>query len=149
MIKTGNFEQYIDQKVNRVYAKEGIAMVHKIATPTQRRDGQLVYSQKSTVDFIGILDGGTLIAFDTKETKDDVLRMQMIKPHQVEYLTKVAAYGGLAFLLIRIGKPARYFKLELGYEWRIAHWDKRRSMAIADLERLGVEREEGWYLGKI
>jgi hypothetical protein len=88
------------------YQRSGLAVVTKHEVrKVRRRDGSVIYAQKSVSDFTGVLAGGRFVAFDAKSLRRPT---QTWKPdarqlHQLAYLRQVAALGGLAFYLVRNG----------------------------------------------
>lgn len=105
---------------NEQYEKRGIALIQKIPTPikpvefdTVKRTIKLAYfEQKSTVDYIGIMQGIPL-CFDAKETAQKSLPLSNIHAHQLEYMTKFTRQGGIAFLLVHFTAENAYFLLPL------------------------------------
>ena len=105
---------------NEQYEKRGIALIQKIPTPikpvefdTVKRTIKLAYfEQKSTVDYIGLMQGIPL-CFDAKETAQKSLPLGNIHEHQVEYMTKFAEQGGIAFLIVHFTSENAYFLLPL------------------------------------
>lgn len=103
---------------NLVYQHKGIAVVQKIPTPfkpIRDRKGnfsKLIPAKKSTVDFIGCLNGRG-IAFDAKETKRPSLPLDNVHEHQVRYLKRYKDCGGYAFLLVRFVKHQETYILPI------------------------------------
>lgn len=103
---------------NRAYMLKGIAVIQKVATPFKPlRDKQgnfsrLIPAEKSTVDFIGCLNGRAL-AFDAKETKRPSLPLANVHEHQTHYLLRYRDCGGHAFLLVRFVKERETFILPI------------------------------------
>jgi recombination protein U len=102
-------EQEIESS-NLVYQHKGIAVIQKIATPfkpIRDRKGnfsKLIPAKKSTVDFIGCLNGRG-IAFDAKETIERTsFPLRNVHDHQTRYLKRYKDCGGYAFLLVRFVK---------------------------------------------
>lgn len=71
----------------------------------RRRDGSVIYAQKSISDFTGLLAGGRFIAFDAKSLRRParVWKPDARQLHQLEFLKQATALGGLAFYLVRNG----------------------------------------------
>lgn len=113
------FEELINL-TNEQYEKRGIALIQKIPTPikpvefdTAARTIKLAYfEQKSTVDYIGVMDG-IPICFDAKETARKSLPFSNIHEHQVEFMKKFDQQGGLAFLLVHFTDEDAYYLLPL------------------------------------
>lgn len=60
-----------------------------------------IVPQPSTVDFVGLLQGGKFIAFDAKQTKVKTrLDLGNIQQHQLDYLKAVQRLGGITFFLV-------------------------------------------------
>nr|DAL87865.1 MAG TPA: Holliday junction-specific endonuclease [Caudoviricetes sp.] len=122
---------------NLAYWLRGTAVVQKVATPFKPiRDGngnfrRLIPAKKSTVDFIGCLDGRGL-AFDAKETRErNRFPLENVKEHQVQFLEKYRNVGGHAFLLVRFVKHRETFILTadaLAKWWDVAIHGGRKSI---------------------
>ena len=113
---------------NELYLKKGLARIDKIPTPIkiieQGKDGMILkafYEKKSTVDFIGFVQG-VGIAFDAKETSLTNLPFKNIHPHQVEYMENITHHGGMAFLIVHF-KLYNTYQL-LPYETLKIHYDR-------------------------
>lgn len=94
------------EHANAWYRSRGLAVVQKVPTPTKvlqdRRGSTKVIREKSTVDFVGVVSGGMPVAFDAKSTHRPHLPMDMLHPHQVEFLRAWEDAGGISFLLVEI-----------------------------------------------
>ena len=92
---------------NEKYDEAGLALVQKIPTPItpinidkESRHITLAYfDQKSTVDYIGAVQG-IPICFDAKECNKDTFPLQNIHAHQIDFMGKWEGQDGLAFILI-------------------------------------------------
>jgi penicillin-binding protein-related factor A (putative recombinase) len=88
------------------YQRRGLAVITKHEVrKVRRRDGTVIYAQKSVSDFTGALAGGRFVAFDAKSLRRPA---RTWKPdarqlHQLAYLRLVQSIGGLAFYLVRNG----------------------------------------------
>lgn len=90
----------IAEKVNLQQRLDKQSLILKVPTPLVMTNKGII-PKPSTVDFVGLLDGGKFIAFDAKETKVTTrFDLKNIKAHQLEYLQFVKDLGGLAFFLI-------------------------------------------------
>ena len=114
---------------NEKYAEHGLALIQKVPTPItplkidkdSRHITLAYFDQKSTVDYIGAVQG-IPVCFDAKECHTDTFPLQNIHPHQVEFMGKFEEQQGLAFLLIFYShrneggrKSFRYEELEPEY----------------------------------
>lgn len=116
--KRGRWLEDVITSTNRMYAHRNIALIHKIPTPTQvvRKGSELIgarYTEKSTVDFTGILQGGQFIAFDTKECQQTSFAFKLVKEHQIEYLKKVKSLNGLAFILVFFRNANELYRMDI------------------------------------
>lgn len=57
------------------------------------------FDQKSTVDYIGAIQG-IPVCFDAKECHTDTFPLANIHPHQVQFMEDFEKQGGISFLLI-------------------------------------------------
>ena len=94
-------------RTNEKYAEAGLALIQKIPTPItpirmdkESRHITLAYfDQKSTVDYIGAVQG-IPVCFDAKECAVDTFSLQNIHDHQVDFMQKFEKQGGVAFFVI-------------------------------------------------
>ena len=92
---------------NSVYREKGLALIQKVPTPItpitidkESRHITLAYfEQKSTVDYIGAVQG-IPICFDAKECKSDNFSLQNIHEHQFEFMADFEKQGGISFIII-------------------------------------------------
>ena len=92
---------------NEKYAENGLALIQKIPTPItpvnidkETRHITLAYfDQKSTVDYIGAVQGFP-VCFDAKECNVDTFSLDNIHEHQVAFMNAFEKQGGIAFFLI-------------------------------------------------
>ena len=94
-------------RTNEQYAEKKLALIQKIPTPItpinidkQTRHITLAYfDQKSTVDYIGAVQG-IPVCFDAKECNTDTFPLANIHEHQVSFMEAFEKQGGIAFFLI-------------------------------------------------
>ncbi len=92
---------------NEKYLQNKLALIQKIPTPIkpinidkESRHITLAYfEQKSTVDYIGVVQG-VPVCFDAKECSTETFPLQNIHRHQVEFMERFEAQGGISFLLL-------------------------------------------------
>ena len=119
-------------KTNEKYAEKGLALIQKIPTPItpvkmdkEHRQITLAYfEQKSTVDYIGVVQG-IPICFDAKECAVDTFSLQNIHHHQVEFMYRFEKQGGIAFFLIYYS--AKNVFCYLPYEMLRFFWDRAQE----------------------
>ena len=94
-------------RTNEKYLTNNLALIQKIPTPItpinidkdSRHITLAYFDQKSTVDYIGAVQG-IPVCFDAKECAVDTFSLQNIHAHQVEFMEKFEKQGGVAFFLI-------------------------------------------------
>ena len=103
----GSILEDMINRTNEKYLMEELALIQKIPTPItpinidkETRHITLAYfDQKSTVDYIGAVQG-VPVCFDAKECAVDTFTLQNIHPHQVAFMENFEKQDGVAFFLI-------------------------------------------------
>ena len=112
--------------------ENGLALIQKIPTPItpiniDKENGQITlayFDQKSTVDYIGAVQG-IPVCFDAKECTKDTFALQNIHEHQVEFMRLFEKQGGIAFFVIYYThKETLYY---LPYEMLRYIWDRAKE----------------------
>ncbi|MFX3616247.1 MAG: Holliday junction resolvase RecU [Sporolactobacillus sp.] len=134
MTNYANRGMQLEQEIkasNLSYQQKGIAVIQKVATPLKKTKDSAFYSEKSTVDFLGCLNGRG-IAFDAKETVNRTnFPLSNVHEHQINFLEKYRNCGGRAFLLVRFVKHQETFILssvQLAQWWKEAAYGGRKSI---------------------
>ena len=107
-------------RTNEQYAEAGLAIMQKIPTPitpitidkATRHITLAYFDQKSTVDYIGAVQG-IPVCFDAKECAKDTFALQNIHEHQVEFMKRFEEQQGVAFFLIHYTKRDVFYYLAL------------------------------------
>lgn len=131
-------------RTNERYAEGGLALIQKIPTPItpirmdqQTRHITLAYfEQKSTVDYIGAVQG-IPVCFDAKECAVDTFSLQNIHEHQVQFMERFEQQGGVAFFLIYYTHRDQLYYLpfaDLRRFWRRARDGGRKSFRCEELD---------------
>lgn len=119
-------------RTNEKYRESGLALIQKIPTPItpikidkEHRHITLAYfEQKSTVDYIGAVQG-IPVCFDAKECSVDTFSLQNIHEHQVTFMGEFEKQGGISFFLIYYThKDLLYY---LPYEMLYFFWDRAQK----------------------
>jgi len=119
-------------RTNEKYAENGLALIQKVPTPItpikmdkEKRQITLAYfEQKSTVDYIGAVQGYP-VCFDAKECAVDTFSLQNIHEHQMEFMRKFEAQGGISFFLIFYSHKDLFYYLP--YEMMRFFWDRAKE----------------------
>ncbi len=130
-------------RTNEKYADAGLALIQKVPTPItpikidkdQRQITLAYFGQKSTVDYIGAVQG-IPVCFDAKECAADTFALQNIHEHQVVFMEKFEKQGGIAFFLIYYTHKDILYYLPLQmllYFWNRALEGGRKSFRYEEL----------------
>lgn len=130
-LRGSTFEDMIN-RTNEKYNDSGLALIQKIPTPItpikmdkEHRQITLAYfEQKSTVDYIGAVQG-IPICFDAKECAVDTFSLQNIHEHQIKFMQQFEQQGGIAFFLIYYTHKDVFYYLPL--EMLLYFWDRAKS----------------------
>ncbi len=129
---------------NSKYREKSLALIQKVPTPItpisidkENRHITLAYfEQKSTVDYIGVVQG-VPVCFDAKECAVDTFSMNNVHEHQITFMKEFERQRGIAFLLIYYKKYDIYYYLtfERLYEfWQRAVNGGRKSFRFEELD---------------
>lgn len=130
-------------RTNEKYQENNLALIQKIPTPItpikidkENRQITLAYfDQKSTVDYIGVVQG-VPICFEAKECATDTFSLQNIHEHQVDFMGNFEKQGGVAFFIIYFTKKNEYYYLpfeHLKLFWERAKTGGRKSFRYDEL----------------
>jgi len=142
-LRGSTLEELIN-RTNEKYREKGLALIQKVPTPItpikidkQNRQITLAYfDQKSTVDYIGAVQG-IPVCFDAKECHVDTFPLQNIHPHQVRFMLDFEKQGGKAFLVIHYTGEQKFYYLhirQLMKFWNRAEEGGRKSFRIEELD---------------
>lgn len=92
---------------NEKYLQSSLALIQKIPTPIKpitidhntRQITLAYFDQKSTVDYIGVVQG-IPVCFDAKETAVDTFPLQNIHAHQIAFMKHFEQQNGIAFIIL-------------------------------------------------
>ncbi len=141
----GSLLEDLINRSNETYLEKGLALIQKIPTPItpikidkENRHITLAYfDQKSTVDYIGCVQG-VPVCFDAKECTTDTFALQNIHPHQIRFMEEFEKQGGVSFLIIYYTGRDEIFYLPYADIRRF--WDRkeaggRKSFRYEELDR--------------
>lgn len=120
---------------NEKYREQKLALVQKIPTSIKpvrfdkstRHITLAYFDQKSTVDYIGVVQG-VPVCFDAKECARDTFPLQNIHKHQIEFMSQFEEQGGVSFLLIYFtARHACYF---MSFEEVMHYWNRAMQGGI-------------------
>jgi len=119
-------------RTNDKYRQTGLALIQKIPTPItpinidkdSRHITLAYFDQKSTVDYIGTVQG-VPVCFDAKECATDTFALANIHEHQVEFMREWEAQDGVAFFIIHY--THRDFLYYLKFNRLLEFWNRMRD----------------------
>lgn len=141
----GSTLEELVNRTNEVYLEKGLALIQKVPTPItpikidkEHRHITLAYfDQKSTVDYIGVVQG-IPVCFDAKECSTDTFALQNIHPHQVEFMGEFEKQGGISFLILFYSARNELFYLtykDMMTFWNRAQEGGRKSFRYEELDQ--------------
>lgn len=154
-LRGSTLEEYIN-RTNEKYLENGLALIQKIPTPItpitidkQTRHITLAYfDQKSTVDYIGAVQG-IPVCFDAKECHTDTFPLQNVHEHQVVFMENFEKQGGVAFFLIFYSSRDEFYYLR--FAKMLEFWNRmkeggRKSFRYEELEQDFIFHTSGGLL---
>ncbi len=141
---------------NDKYREKDLALIQKVPTPIkpvkldpEKGNISLAYfEQKSTVDYIGVVQGYP-ICFDAKETNKNYLPMQNIHEHQIQFMNDFVKQSGIAFLLVYFSLYNEYYYLSFRHlyiYWKNSIEGGRKSIPYADFDKEYLISCKGLYI---
>lgn len=142
-LRGSTLEELIN-RTNEKYRENGLALIQKVPTPItpmkidqQTRHITLAYfDQKSTVDYIGAVQG-IPVCFDAKECAVDTFSLQNIHEHQVLFMEDFEKQQGVAFFIIYFTHRDELYYLSFGQMkqfWQRAKEGGRKSFRYDELD---------------
>ncbi|MCD8022162.1 MAG: Holliday junction resolvase RecU [Lachnospiraceae bacterium] len=143
-LRGSTLEELIN-RTNEIYLEKNLALIQKIPTPItplkiDKEQGQITlayFEQKSTVDYIGVVQG-IPVCFDAKECSVDTYALQNIHPHQVDFMTHFESQGGISFLILFFSERNELFYLpyrDMMRFWERAQNGGRKSFRYEELDQ--------------
>lgn len=142
-LRGSTLEELIN-RTNEVYLEHHLCLVQKIPTPitpinmdkSHKQITLAYFEQKSTVDYIGAVQG-IPICFDAKECSKDTFSLANIHEHQVVFMGEYELQGGISFLIIFYSHLNKFYYMR--YEELKKFWDRkeeggRKSFRLDELD---------------
>ena len=142
-LRGSTLEEMIN-RTNDLYREQGLALIQKIPTPitpiTMDKESRHItlayFDQKSTVDYIGVVQG-IPVCFDAKECKTDRFPLANVHPHQIRFMQDFEKQEGVAFLLLFYSARDVYYYLpfrHLQVFWDRSERGERKSFQFEELD---------------
>ena len=130
---------------NERYREKGLALIQKIPTPitpieidkTSRHITLAYFDQKSTVDYIGAVQG-VPVCFDAKECAAKTFPLQNIHPHQIQFMDEFEKQGGIAFIILYYTSSDEMYYLPFSHIkafWERMEEGGRKSFTYEETDR--------------
>lgn len=118
---------------NSFYREHNLALIQKVPTPitpinidkNTRHITLAYFDQKSTVDYIGVVQG-IPVCFDAKECHNDNFSLQNLHEHQYRFMEDFEKQGGISFILLFY-----------------THKDERYYIPFKDIKKFVIRKENG------
>ena len=141
-LRGSTLEEFIN-RTNERYQEQGLALIQKIPTPItpvkidkEHRHITLAYfEQKSTVDYIGAVQG-IPVCFDAKECNADTFPLHNVHAHQVAFMEAFEKQGGISFFIIYYSARNELYYMtfqEIKKFWERAQEGGRKSIRLEEL----------------
>lgn len=131
-------------RTNEKYLENHLALIQKIPTPItpiniDKNNHQITlayFDQKSTVDYIGAVQG-IPVCFDAKECAKDTFALANIHEHQVRFMEEFERQGGIAFFLVFYSTKDLFYYLR--FEKLLEFWKRmedggKKSFRFEEIE---------------
>lgn len=142
-------------RTNEVYRERKLALIQKIPTPItpvemnrQRQITLAYFDQKSTVDYIGVVQE-VPVCFDAKECAADTFPLQNVHEHQISFMKDFEEQGGIAFFIIYYThlNEMYYMSFEEMYGfWKRMYEGGRKSFRYDEFKRDILITHKGEFL---
>lgn len=105
-LRGSTLEELINVSIEK-YKENGLALIQKIPTPIKpitidqstRHITLAYFDQKSTVDYIGVVQG-IPVCFDAKECSCDRFPLANIHEHQIAFMKSFEMQQGISFIIL-------------------------------------------------
>ncbi len=142
-LRGSTLEEFIN-RTNEKYLESHLALIQKIPTPItpiniekESRHITLAYfEQKSTVDYIGAVQG-IPVCFDAKECHVDTFPLQNVHAHQIRFMEEFERQNGIAFMLIFFSHKDVFYYMpfrDLKVFWDRSEQGGRKSIRFEELD---------------
>ena len=151
----GSLLEDLLNRTNESYRRKGLALMQKIPTPitpvdmNEKKQITLAYfEQKSTVDYIGAVQG-IPVCFDAKESAVDTVPLHNIHEHQIEFMNDFERQGGVAFILLMYTQRDEMYYIplrDINVFWQRMKAGGRKSFTYDEVDKAYRVTRKGEYL---
>ena len=137
-------EEFINISIDK-YKEKGLALIQKIPTPIKpvkmdqntRQITLAYFDQKSTVDYIGVVQG-IPICFDAKECQTDTFPLANIHQHQIDFMKDFEKQDGISFIILYFSHKNEFYYLpfrDILYFWERMEKGGRKSFTYDEVDK--------------
>ena len=152
-LRGSGLEELINHTID-AYREHKLALIQKIPTPItpidMNKDHTQItlayFDQKSTVDYIGVVQG-IPVCFDAKECHKDLWPLKNLHPHQVKFMKEFEEQGGISFIILSFtARCENYyvpFRDVYGF-WQRMEQGGKKSFNYSEIDhdyRIGSQRD--------
>ena len=130
---------------NEIYREKKLALIQKIPTPitpitiekSTRHITLAYFDQKSTVDYIGAVQGIT-DCFDAKECAVKTFPLQNVHEHQIRFMKEFEEQGGIAFIILHFTALDEMYYMpfrDLEKFWKRMEAGGRKSFTYDEIDK--------------
>ena len=143
-LRGSTLEDFINLS-NEKYLSSGLAVIQKIPTPIKPikidKDSRHItlayFDQKSTVDYIGVVQG-IPVCFDAKETTVDTFPLTNIHPHQITFMENFEKQHGISFIILYFSARDEFYYIpfcDIMKFWLRGENGGRKSFAYDEIDK--------------
>jgi len=155
-LRGSTLEDFIN-RTNEYYRDKKLGLIQKVPTPItpvkidkeQRHITLAYFEQKSTVDYIGVVQG-IPVCFDAKECNLDTFPIHNVHEHQIAFMQEFEEQEGIAFIVIYFSHRNQLYYLryqELLSFWNRAREGGRKSFRHEELDsRFFIPMKNGFFV---
>lgn len=152
-LRGSELEELINHTIDS-YRDHKLALIQKIPTPITPIDMTKDHTQitlayfdkKSTVDYIGVVQG-IPVCFDAKECHKDLWPLKNLHPHQVAFMREFEEQGGISFIILSF--TARGENYYIPFRDILKFWNRmeqggKKSFNYSEIDRsyiIGSQRD--------
>ena len=141
-LRGSTLEDMINKTLEK-YREKKLCLIQKIPTPitpinidqTNRHITLAYFDQKSTVDYIGVVQG-IPVCFDAKECAVDTFALSNVHAHQYQFMQEYETQSGIAFLILFYSGKDKFYYMpfeELKHFWSRMEEGGRKSIRFDEL----------------
>lgn len=137
-------EEFINLSIDK-YKEKHLALIQKIPTPIKpikldpktRQITLAFFDKKSTVDYIGVVQG-IPVCFDAKECQTDTFPLANIHKHQMEFMRDFEEQDGISFIILYFSNRNEFYYVpyrDILFFWERMESGGRKSFTYDEIDK--------------